>query len=181
MPISVNMFGLRLTSEVQKRWKNGQPPQSTTGVASANSIQESEPLFGCCLCTRGRPSCGTCRAGCRGTVSARLTQKRRVMSRSSGFSSADAVTVRGSRAMPQIGHAPGAGPDDLGMHGAGVFGARGGERNIWFERHAAGRTSSGLGLADLGAHGADVGWASGWRLPCGLGFEWAESMAREWS
>ena len=35
VPISVNMFGLRLTSEVQTRWKNGHPPQSTTGVASS--------------------------------------------------------------------------------------------------------------------------------------------------
>ena len=31
--ISVNMFGLRFTSEAQARWKNGAPPQSTTGVA----------------------------------------------------------------------------------------------------------------------------------------------------
>ena len=31
------------------------------------------------------------------------------MSRSSGFASSSSVTVRGSSAMPQIGHAPGAG------------------------------------------------------------------------
>ena len=52
-----------------------------------------------------------------GAVSARLTQKRRVMSRSSGLSSADAVTVRGSRAMPQIGHEPGAGRTISGCMG----------------------------------------------------------------
>src|ERR1700680_4061862 len=44
-----------------------------------------------------------------GTVRVRLTQKRRVMSRSSGFSSSAAVTVPGSRAMPQMGHDPGPG------------------------------------------------------------------------
>src|SRR6266849_7146789 len=37
-PISVNMFGLRLTSDDQKRWKKGQPPQRTTGVARRNSM-----------------------------------------------------------------------------------------------------------------------------------------------
>ena len=47
----------------------------------------------------------------RGAVNTRLIQKRRVMVRSSGSSSirAEAVTVRGSSAMPQIGHAPGPG------------------------------------------------------------------------
>ena len=44
-----------------------------------------------------------------GAVSARLIQKRRVMSRSSGLSSSCAVTVRGSSAMPQIGQLPGPG------------------------------------------------------------------------
>src|SRR5687767_7156289 len=42
-----------------------------------------------------------------GTVSAVLTQKRRVMSVSSGLSSSS-VMVRGSSAMPQIGQLPGA-------------------------------------------------------------------------
>ena len=43
----------------------------------------------------------------RGAVSTTPNQKRRVMSRSSGFSSCFAVTVRDSRAMPQMGHDPG--------------------------------------------------------------------------
>ena len=42
-----------------------------------------------------------------GAVSAALTQNLRVMSRNSGFSSWVAVTVRGSRAMPQMGQEPG--------------------------------------------------------------------------
>ena len=52
-----------------------------------------------------------------GAVRARLTQKRRVMSRSSGFSWADAVTERGSRAIPQIGHEPGPGRTISGCMG----------------------------------------------------------------
>ena len=59
-----------------------------------------------------------------GTVSARPTQNRRVMSASSGFASSSAVTVRGSSAMPQIGQLPGCRPDDLGVHRADVLGAR---------------------------------------------------------
>ena len=39
------------------------------------------------------------------------------MSRSSGFSSCVAVTVRGSRAMPQMGHEPGAGRTIWGCMG----------------------------------------------------------------
>ncbi len=42
-----------------------------------------------------------------GMVKIAPIQKRRDMSRSSGFSSCAAVTVRGSSAMPQIGHDPG--------------------------------------------------------------------------
>src|SRR5580693_2072075 len=107
MPISVNILGLRLTSEVQKRWKNGQPAQSTTGVANANSTQESDPDWDV-ACTAGQFGIiWYMSINIRGAVSARLTQKRRVMLRSSGLSSATAVTVRGSSAMPQIGQEPG--------------------------------------------------------------------------
>src|ERR1700733_4332640 len=52
-----------------------------------------------------------------GAVRARLTQKRRVMSRSSGFSSGAALTVRGSSAMPQIGQEPGPGRTISGCMG----------------------------------------------------------------
>lgn len=43
----------------------------------------------------------------KGAVRITATQNLRVMSRSSGFSSTAAVTVRGSSAIPQIGHEPG--------------------------------------------------------------------------
>ena len=46
-------------------------------------------------------------AGSSGVVKIAPIQKRSEKSRSSGFSSDAAVTMRGSRAMPQIGHAPG--------------------------------------------------------------------------
>jgi len=36
-PIRVNMFGFRVTTEFQPRTKNGQPAQSTTGVARPSS------------------------------------------------------------------------------------------------------------------------------------------------
>ena len=52
-----------------------------------------------------------------GAVRTTLTQKRRVMSRSSGLSSATAVTARGSRAMPQMGHDPGSGRTTSGCMG----------------------------------------------------------------
>ena len=42
-----------------------------------------------------------------GTDSATPTQKRRVMSRSSGFAASPAAGVIGSSAMPQIGQLPG--------------------------------------------------------------------------
>ena len=100
-------------------------------------------------------------------------QKRRVMSRSSGFSSdrgGDGARLEGHAA---DGARSGLGAHDLGMHGAGVFGARGGEWDVGLEGHAAGGTGSGLGLAHFGAHGADVGGrASGFRLS---GYEYAAS------
>src|SRR5215469_12020464 len=105
-PISVNMLGLRLTSEVQKRSKNGRPQQSTTGVASTSSSQG-----------RRGPS-RACKNGCgqiilpmatanRGMVKIVAIQKRNLISRNSGFSFCREVKVRDSSAMPQMGHDPG--------------------------------------------------------------------------
>ena len=39
MAISVNMLRLRVTSDCQPRWKNGQPAHTTTGVARASCSQ----------------------------------------------------------------------------------------------------------------------------------------------
>ena len=107
MPIamSVNMLRLRLTSDCQPRTKNGQPAHSTTGVLRANCIQrEGSPstqvgAFGsrCAIATTNT-----------GSVRAPPIQKRRVMSRSSAFSSSlPATAFFGSSVIPQIGQLPG--------------------------------------------------------------------------
>ena len=105
MAIRVNMFGLRLTIEAQPRAKKGSPPQRTTGVARASSIQ-----------TAARPE-KRCESGWPGIISdiamrrsgaerARHTQNLRLMSSSSGLVSSP-VAIIGSRAIPQIGQLPG--------------------------------------------------------------------------
>src|SRR5665647_1158123 len=103
--ISVNMFRCQFTTDAQPRWKNGQPPHSTTGVANRNSIH--------CRCVN-EIVCGTnpfhispaIAITNTGTANTMLNQKRRVILSSSGFSSLTA-TVLGSSVMPQIGQFPG--------------------------------------------------------------------------
>src|SRR6516164_642845 len=100
------MFGLRFTIEAQPRWKNGQPPHNTTGVESANWIHtRARPLKN--LCTGSPGIIADMESTRTGVASARLTQKRRVMSVSSGFASSSKLTVRGSKAIPQSGQKPG--------------------------------------------------------------------------
>ncbi len=91
--ISENMLRLRWTSEAQPRSKNGQPAQSTTGVAKRN-------------CSQGRRSPVIARRTT-GTARTRPIQKRRVMSASSGLGSFAGAGCNGSSAMPQSGQAPG--------------------------------------------------------------------------
>ena len=99
------MLRLRLTSDCQARTKNTQPPHSTTGVASANSIQLS--VRGAASHSNESPTYSPIARMTSGTVSTALTQKRRVMSSSSGLSSSSRLTVIGSRCMPHFGHEPG--------------------------------------------------------------------------
>ena len=98
------MLRLRLTTDAQPRAKNGHPAQSTTGVARSSCSQ----LPICCpksMCRLVRcPPISSARTG---SVSTKPIQKRRVMSASSGFGPASAVTSNGSSAMPQIGQLPG--------------------------------------------------------------------------
>ena len=103
-----------------------------------------------------------------GTVSAAQTQNRRVISTSSGFFSSATVTVRGSRAMPQMGQDPGSSRDDFRMHGTCVFGScrrRRGDNRL--KGHAALRAIAGSLLAHLRVHRAGVfvcslaHWATG--------------------
>ena len=98
------MLRLRLLTDAQPRSKNGQPAQSTTGVASTSSIQFKTCGF-TTACTLGRwPAISRTKTG---TASASPIQKRRVMSTSSGLGPVSAVATSGSSAMPQIGQFPG--------------------------------------------------------------------------
>src|SRR5260370_12756656 len=103
--ISVNMLVLRFITDAHPRWKNGQPHQRTTGVASRSSSHGNPQFHGDAMNACGESMLPMAIAKS-GAVSVRLIQNRRVMSRRSGLSSS-AVTVRGSRAMPQIGQLPG--------------------------------------------------------------------------
>src|SRR2546427_624323 len=80
------MFRLRLTIDAHPRAKNGQPPQRTTGVARTSCSQAmSRPDS---ACRSGWPgSMSPITNASNGTLSATLTQNRRVMSFSSAFSS----------------------------------------------------------------------------------------------
>ena len=73
----------------------------------------------------------------------RLIQKRRVMSRSSGFSSARSHGAR-LKGHAADGARSGPGAHDLGMHGAGVLSARGRDGNVRLQRHAARGTRTRL-------------------------------------
>ncbi len=92
--------------DCQPRAKKGQPPHSTTGVASANWSQteargdRSWPS-GC------SQTCSAMVSRSSGSDSTTPTQNRRVMSRSSGLTASAPVGVIGSKAMPQIGQEPG--------------------------------------------------------------------------
>ena len=104
--ISVNMFEWRVTIELHPRTKNGQPAHSTTGVLKINPIQlvtdmSSRPPSPMPSAMSPIVSANT------GIPSAAAIQKRRVMSTSSGFGVSSASTVRGSSAIPQMGHGPG--------------------------------------------------------------------------
>src|ERR1035437_6825807 len=102
--IKVNILRLRLTTDAQPRWKIGQPPQITTGVASANSSHCNTVIE-----TESGINCGarsdTIAITNTGKASDALTLRRRVMSCNSALSSDGAL--RGSSAIPQIGQLPG--------------------------------------------------------------------------
>src|SRR5271165_3834662 len=100
------MLGLRCTTDCQPRTKKGNPHHRTTGVASANSIQVHVLADNrCCRGMEGRNA--EIISASIGTESAAPIHNLLVISISSGLISS-AVTSRGSSAMPQIGHEPGA-------------------------------------------------------------------------
>lgn len=91
--------------EAQPRWKNGAAAQNTTGVARTNWIHCDTPMGirslspGIMGKSMPRTRIGTDRTA--------EIQKRRVIEASSGLGSVVAVARSGSRAMPQMGQAPG--------------------------------------------------------------------------
>src|ERR1017187_6976938 len=100
------MLRLRCTMDCQPLTKNGNPHQRTAGVVSANSIQANALAENkCCSGMEGR-NAETISASM-GTASATLTHSRLVIASNSGLVCA-LVASRGSSAMPQIGHEPGA-------------------------------------------------------------------------
>src|SRR5260221_11610238 len=88
------MLGLRFTIDAHPRLNSGQPAHTTTGVARVNW---AHALGFDSMRIRS------------GAVSIAAVWNRRHMSTSSGFSTASAVTVTGSSAMPQMGQLPGPG------------------------------------------------------------------------
>src|SRR5262252_8074447 len=111
------MFRLRARIDSIARTRNGQPPQSTTGVASTSSAIDRMPAG-------KRPVIAITTSG---AVSAADTRKRRVMSASSGFGSSAAVDGwRGSSAMPQKGQLPGLSERTSGCIGQVHWAAAGG-------------------------------------------------------
>ena len=103
--INVNMLRLRVTSECQPRTKNGQPAQSTTGVANSSWTQLEAAGDSACRFSM----CPPISSPNTGTVRTSAIQKRRVMSASSGSGPASVDAISGSSAMPQIGQWPGPG------------------------------------------------------------------------
>ncbi len=101
------MFRFRVRTEAQPRTKNGRPAHSTTGVARASWIQ-FDAVGGTRSCTQSKkwPPISKRTTG---TLRASPIQNLRVMSRSSSLGPVSAVTITGSSAIPQIGHAPGPG------------------------------------------------------------------------
>src|SRR3954452_5533631 len=98
MAISVNMFGLRLTSDIQPRTKNGQPAQTTTGVAQIRPTAFAVRMLTAAPNPGIRSAIEVTSTGADSTAA---IQNRRVIVTSSGLGPSSNVTTLGSSAMPQ--------------------------------------------------------------------------------
>ena len=104
--INVNMLRLRRATEAAPRSRNGQPAQTTTGVARTSSSHWMVRADS--TSASGRPGRTSDIPSARTTAVGAIDQRRRrVMSTSSGLGASSSATMRGSSAMPQIGQAPG--------------------------------------------------------------------------
>ena len=120
--ISVNMLRWRVTSDCQPRTKNGQPAQSTTGVARTSCSQLEPPGADQMIEAEDMPA----HARAQGSAGPGPRRSRTGAScrRVRHSAPASAVISTGSSAMPQIGQDPGPILPDLGVHRAGEDGAR---------------------------------------------------------
>ena len=138
-----------MTSDAQPRSKNGQPAQSTTGVAS----DELHPVAICAgrrMCVQAGQVPAHLQHEDRDSVSTRPIQNRRVMSTSSGFGRrVGRRPASGSSAMPQIGQVPGPPCRISRVHRAGVDGAAaaGGRRAAGWPGVLPGRPGTSPGTA----------------------------------
>ena len=128
------------------RSKNGQPAQSTTGVAQHQADPVRHAHVEPSAQAHARAPCRPSRARTPAAPEHAAIQNRRVMSTSSGFGPSSSVTVRGSSAMPQIGHAPGASRTISGCIG-----------HVYSTRVAGGVASAGSSAMPHFGHGP--GWS----------------------
>src|SRR5678815_3757368 len=161
------MLGLRFTTEAHARSKKGQPAQKTVGVARTRPIQfTTEPYPINSPVPPNMPAMVTMKTGAVRTAAMR---SRLVMSTSSGLGASSNETTRGSRAIPQIGHAPGASRTISGCIGQ-VYSVlvraagfdRSGSSAMPHAGHAPGcddRTSGSIGQMNVAPAGGGAGAA----------------------
>ena len=106
--ISVNMLRLRVTSERHARTKNGQPPHSTTGVASASSIHARAAARG--RAARGAGSISPIASANSGAVSSGARPRSAASCRRSSGSSSSSATPIVERLERHAADRAGAGP-----------------------------------------------------------------------
>ena len=155
MAISVNMLRLRFTSDCQPRTKNGQPAQSTTGVASSSWSQ-----FEVCCREHQMVEPGQMPAHLQRDHRKRQREAdpepARHVDRARGSAPPRRCTSTGSSAMPQIGQEPGPDLPDLGVHRAGVdralrdgLGLRRRDRRVEIARRVGQELRAAAGRAEI--------------------------------
>ena len=162
MPISVNMFGERLTIDLQPRTSSGQPAHSTAGVARASC---SQTTHGAPRAAWSAGAISPIATASSGSARPAASQNRRVMSASSGFATSSSATARGSSAMPQTGQSTGAGRTTsrcIGQTYSVRVAATGTSRSSAMPQtgHAPGwlsRTSGSIGHTHAGPLGREAG------------------------
>ena len=155
--MSVNMLSERLRSDCQPRSKNGHPPHNTTGVLKMNCTQRDQIALH--PSRRDAEEDAPSRATNTGKLSAAPIQKRRVMSRSSAFSSSAPAIGRSSAPAPsrrsgKLPDDPARSPDASGR--CRLFSERYGGHRIALQRHSAFRTTAGRVALDAFAHRAEI-------------------------